>query len=131
MSAPRFGIENNAAIALNPTRPTSRHIKWMSLPKTNIQSIRDLAAKAASSPESRFFALVSRPQPPRSGAISIRRVLVIDNHPATLRLLSAAPVDAPEVSVPISNKRLALYLALAALLIALAVTAMVWPLFPR
>jgi hypothetical protein len=39
-------------------------------------------------PRSRIFVIVSRPIQLREGAAPIRRVLIFDDHPATLRLLN-------------------------------------------
>jgi hypothetical protein len=127
MNASRFRVEEKTE-RLRPRRSSQRQVKWVALEKS--RSVRELAAKAAKTPKRRLFALVSRPQPSNSDTQPIRRILIFDNHPATLRLLAGAPVDS-QANDSASTTRLVVSSVVALALIGLAAFAMFWPLISR
>jgi hypothetical protein len=68
----------------------------------------------------RIFVIVSRPVPLREGAAPIRRVLIFDDHPATIRLLE-------DVDLALKRKNKLALVGCSALIVRLML-AMLWPL---
>jgi hypothetical protein len=73
------------------------------------------------SKRSRVFVIVSRPILLRDGAAPIRRVLIFDDHPETIRLLE-------EVDLALKRKNKLALVGCSALIV-LLLLAMFWPLF--
>jgi hypothetical protein len=105
----------------------SRHVirqfpKWMRV--SDLNSLRD----AAGSPHKRIFAIVSRPIPSEAEGKTIRRILIFDNHPDSLRLVSEAGMDLDSDKVaPQREKRISIICG--SIIIAVLIGAMLWPLF--
>ncbi len=80
----------------------------------------DVTPDSLGQKRTRVFAIVSRPIRLREGAAPIRRVLIFDDHPATIRLL-----DDVDLALKRKNK---LALVVCSALIVLLMLAMFWPL---
>src|SRR5438874_13634554 len=81
MNTPRFNRDwTRTAI---PRSTSRRYPKWPRV--ADLGGLRD----SKQSGRKRIFAIVSPPIPVRSGHKTVRHVLIFDNHPRTLRLLSA------------------------------------------
>jgi hypothetical protein len=90
----------------------------------DLGSIRD----AADSPRKRIFAMVSRPIPTGVEGKTIRRVLIFDNHPDSLRLVlkPGANLDSNDEAKFRRERRTSIICGF--ILIAMLVAAMLWPL---
>jgi hypothetical protein len=80
----------------------------------------DVTPDSLGSKRSRVSVIVSRPIPLREGAAPIRRILIFDDHPATIRLLHDV-----DLALKRNNK---LALAGFSALIVLLILAVFWPL---
>lgn len=82
---------------------------------------------SASSEKRRIFALVSRPIPAGIKGKTIRAILVFDDHPDTLRLLSASDGDL-EAGAAAPGRERRISIVCGAILVTIVVAAMLWPL---
>jgi hypothetical protein len=97
MNSPRFNYDRNPGAT---PRPSSRkYAKWTRLPHIGPRFLRN-----STGPERRkIYAIVAPPMPADLGGKTIRRILVFDNHPESLRLvfgrgLNTVDVGAPEIT---------------------------------
>ena len=95
--------------------------QWVQAP--DLSSVRD----AAGSSRKRIFAAVSRPIPTGVGGKTIRRVLIFDNHPDSLRLIFETGVDSDSDAAAWRRERRTSIIC-GSILIAMVVAAMLWPL---
>jgi hypothetical protein len=120
MNTPRFNRDwKRTAI---PRSTSRRYPKWFRV--ADLGGLRD----SKESGQKRTFAIVSPPIPVRSRRNTVRHVLIFDNHPKSLRLLSEtlAKADA-DLALPRNPLNGILGMAL----ILTLVIAMFWPLFVR
>jgi hypothetical protein len=96
--------------------------QWIQVP--DLRSVRD----AAGSLRKRIFAAVSRPIPTGVKGKTMRRVLIFDNHPDSLRLVLklGANLDSDEEAKLRRDRRTSIICG--SILIAMVVAAMLWPL---
>ncbi len=97
--------------------------RW--IPMAELSSVRD----SASSGKKRIFAIVSRPSAAELKGKAIRRIVIFDNHPDSLRLAleSGADIDGDDAAAR-SERRASMVCA--SILIAILVAAMLWLLCP-
>jgi hypothetical protein len=90
----------------------------------DLRSVRD----ASGSSQKRIFAIVSRPIPSGSEGKTIRRILLFDNHPDSLRLLlkPGANLDSDDEAKFRRERRTAIICG--SILIAMLVAAILWAL---
>ena len=90
----------------------------------DLGSVRD----AAGSSRKRIFAIVSRPIPSDVEGKTIRRILLFDNHPDSLRLVlkPCANLDSDDEAKFRRERRTSIICG--SILIAMVVAAMLWPL---
>jgi len=95
---------------------------WVQMP--DLRSVRD----ASGSSQKRIFAIVSRPIPSGSEGKTIRRILLFDNHPDSLRLLlkPGANLDSDDEAKFRRERRTAIICG--SILIAMLVAAILWAL---
>jgi hypothetical protein len=108
-------------------RATSRFViehspQWVQIP--DLGSVRD----AAGSSQKRIFAIVSRPIPSDVKGKAIRRILLFDSHPDSLRLVlkPGANLDSDDEAKFRRERRTSIICG--SILIAMLVAAMLWPL---
>ncbi len=89
----------------------------------------DSVCDSASSGKKRLFAIVSRPIAAQVKGKAIRRIVIFDNHPDSLRLAleSGADIDGDDAAAR-SERRASMVCA--SILIAILVAAMLWLLYP-
>ena len=108
-------------------RATSRFViehspQWVQVP--DLRSVRD----AAGSSQKRIFAIVSRSIPSDVKGKTIRRILLFDNHPDSLRLIlkPGANLDSDDEAKFRRERRTAIICG--SILIAMLVAAILWAL---
>src|SRR6266446_2924199 len=118
----RFSYNRKSATA---SRPRSREFpKWIRVTHISGPVLDD----SKGSDKKRIFAIVSRPIPTEVEGKTIRRVLIFDNHPHSLRLVSesGADLDTEEAA---SRWEMRTSIICGSILIATVIGAMLWPLF--
>jgi hypothetical protein len=119
MIAPRFN-DGSRRGAISPRRRESNP-QWVRLPKLG-------RIPASTNPErKRIFAIVSRPIPTAIEGKTIRRVVIFDNHPDTLRLILQSGIGAVDDNVALGRARLTSIVG-GSILIAVSLAALLWPL---
>jgi hypothetical protein len=95
--------------------------QWIRVPE--LRSLHD----SKSSDRKRIFAIVSRPIPTNVKGKTIRRIVIFDNHPDSLRLVlgSGMEFDAAE---GVSQREKRKSIICGSILIAMVLGAMLWPL---
>ena len=78
----------------------------------------------------RIFAIVTPPLPASSGGKMIRRILIFDDHPDSLRLLYRQR-PSPDVDLVAARRAHPVHLMFALLLMLALSIAIFWPLFVR
>jgi hypothetical protein len=122
MSASRFNYDRKPGTA---SLPRSRELpKWIRV--THIS--RPVLDDSKGLGQKRIFAVVSRPVPSEVGGKTIRRILIFDNHPDSLRLVSesGADLDTEEAA---SRWEMRTSIICGSILIATVIGGMLWPLF--
>jgi hypothetical protein len=104
----RFAIEN--------------HPRW--IPMAELGSVRD----STSSGKKRIFAIVSRPIAAELKGKAIRRIVIFDNHPDSLRLVLESDVDSDNDDAAARWERRASMIC-GSILIAIVLAAMLWPVY--
>ena len=121
MKIPRFNYERRP----NAPRPLRwekcPHPKWTRVSHIDHPFIRD----SASSTRRRIFAIVARPKVDLGGKV-IRRILIFDNHPDSLRLVLNSGVDADSDDTSRRERRTSIICGF--ILIAMLIAAVLWPL---
>src|SRR5260370_7858095 len=82
MKIPRFNYERRPSEPSRLRWEKCPHPKWTRVSHIDLPFIRD----SASSARRRIFAIVARPKVDLGGKV-IRRILIFDNHPDSLRLV--------------------------------------------
>jgi hypothetical protein len=95
--------------------------QWVQMP--DLRSVRD----AAGSSQKRIFAIVSRSIPSDVKGKTIRRILLFDNHPDSLRLV-LKPVANLDSDAAAWRRERRTSVICGSILIAMVVAAMLWPL---
>ena len=120
MNTPRFNRDRTRTTT--PRSTSRRYPKWLRV--ADLRGLHD----SKQSGRKRTFAIVSPPIPVRSGRKTVRHVLIFDNHPRSLRLLSETLAKADvDLALPRNPRHVILGIAL----ILTLVIAMFWPLFVR
>jgi hypothetical protein len=126
MKNPRF---NNDRSPGSPSRLRPQSYprpRWVQLAKIDNQ----VPGESTYSGTNRIFAIVTTPLPASSGGKMIRRILIFDNHPESLRLLYRQR-PSPDVD-PVAPRRAHAAHIMFALLLMLALSiAIFWPLIVR
>jgi len=121
MKIPRFDYEGRPN-APRPLRWEKRpHPKWPRVSHIDNPFIRD----SASSARRRIFAIVARPKVDLGGKV-IRRILIFDNHPDSLRLVLNSGVDADSDDASRRERRTSIICGF--ILIAMLIAAVLWSL---
>jgi hypothetical protein len=124
MKIPRFNYERR------PSAPS--RLRWEKCPhpkRTRVSHIdRPFIRDSASSARRRIFAIVARPKVDLGGKV-IRRILIFDNYPDSLRLLSRLHVRPDDLAA--TRRAHPVYLTFASLLMLALSIAMFWPLIMR
>jgi hypothetical protein len=104
----RFAIEN--------------YLRW--IPMAEFDSVRD----SVSSGKKRIFAIVSRPIAAQLKGKAIRRIVIFDNHPDSLRLVleSGADIDSDDVAARWERRA---SMICGSILMAMVLAAMLWLLY--
>ena len=124
MKIPRFNYERrpNAPSPLRPARYARP--KWIRVSHAVGPFLRD----SGSPGRRRIFAIVAPPKVDVSGK-AIRRILIFDNHPESLRLVSRLDVRPDDLAA--TRRAHPVYLIFALLLMLALSMAMFWPLIMR
>ena len=118
MIAPRSTNDGCHRRAISP-RMAKSNPEWVRLPKLGcIPAAGKLERK-------RIFAIVSRPIPTAIEGKTIRRVVIFDNHPDSLRLILQSGTGAIDDNVALRQARLTVT---GFILIAMSLAALLWPL---
>jgi len=117
MKSPRFNGRLKQGAITRSMIPRDR--QWVQIP--DLQSL----GGATRSSGKRIFAIVSRPIPTDAGSKTIRGILIFDNHPESLRLVSNMDIDLDNHEG--ASRRTSIICG--SILIAIVITAMLWPLF--
>jgi hypothetical protein len=121
MDTPRFNYERSggATSRLSPRK----YSKWIQASHISGALLRD----SKGSERRKIFAIVAPPMPADRGRKIIRRVLIFDNHPDSLRLVSEQYQN-PDVDLPAPGHTRRSHVIFGMLLIMTLVFAMFWPL---
>lgn len=98
------------------------HRRW--IPLAELSSVRD----STSSGKKRIFAIVSRPIAEESNGKAIRRIVIFDNHPKSLRLVLESGVNLDTDDAAARGERRASIIC-GSILIAIILAAMLWLLY--
>ncbi len=121
---PRFSYNRKPVAA---SRPRGRDFpKWIRVTHISGPVLDD----SKGSVKKRIFAIVSRPISTEVEGKTLRRILIFDNHPDSLRLVSRLCVD-PDVDLVAARRAHPVYLIFALLLMLALSIAMFWPLIMR
>ena len=126
MKNPRF---NNDRSPGSPSRLRPQNYlrpRWVQLAKIDNQVL----GESTYSGTNRIFAIVTPPLPASSGGKTIRRILIFDNHPETLRLLYRQR-PSPDVDLVAARRAGPAHLMFGLLLMLALSIGMFWPLFVR
>jgi hypothetical protein len=99
--------------------------QWVRVPK-----IGHIPA-ATNSQRKRIFAIVSRPIPTVIESKTMRRVVVFDNHPDSLRLILQAGVDAADDDFFAVRRDKLISFVCGSVLVAMCVAALLWASWPQ
>ena len=126
MKNPRFNNDRSPG-ATSRLRPQNYpRPRWVQLAKIDNQVL----GESTYSGTNRIFAIVTRPQPASSGGKTIRRILIFDNHPKSLRLLYRLR-PSPDVDLVAARRAGPAHLMFGLLLMLALSIGMFWPLFVR
>ena len=122
MKIPRFNYERR------PSAPS--RLRWEKCPhpkRTRVSHIdRPFIRDSASSARRRIFAIVARPKVDLGGKV-IRRILIFDNHPDSLRLVLQSGVNV-ENDDAVSHRERRTSIICGSILIAMMVGPLLWAL---
>ncbi len=107
-------------------RSGAKYSKWIRVSRIGSSLPRDFTGSA----RKKIFAIVVPPMPADLGCKTIRRILIFDNHPDSLRLVSRLRVR-PDVDLVAARRAHPAYLMFALLLMLALSIAMFWPLIVR
>jgi hypothetical protein len=97
------------------------HLRWIRRPEVG------WLPDSTRSGRKRIFAIVSRPIPTGVEGKTIRRIVIFDNHPDSLRLVSESGVHLDSDDAP-SRRARRTSIICGSIVIAMLVEAMLWPL---
>ena len=121
MNTPRFNYDRMPGAAL---RPRARKFpKWIRVAHVSEPVLHN----SAGSGRKKIFAIVKPPMPSDLGRKSVRRVLIFDNHPDSLRLVSEQYLN-PDVDPAGQRRTSPSHIILGLALILTLVVGMIWPL---
>ena len=109
---------------MDPT--AQKYSKWIRVSRVASSLRRD----STDSGRKTIFAIVAPPTPVNLGGKTIRRILIFDNHPDSLRLVSRLRVR-PDVDLVAAHRAHPAHLMFALLLLFALSIAMFWPLIVR
>ena len=122
MKRPRFSCEPRQAAGSHPRLQKNLRLKWIPVSHIGERLFRNSASKR----RKRIFAVIAPLLPADSSRTPIRRILIFDNHPDSLRLVSRQYLNGDAQSPTLRPLYRDVILGL--LLILLLVCAMFWPL---
>ena len=123
MDTSRFDYDRRSGATVDPT--VQKYSKWIRVSEFGVPLLR---GSTGSSPK-KIFAIVAPPMPADLGCKTIRRILIFDNHPDSLRLLSRLHVRPDDLAA--TRRAHPVYLIFALLLMLALSIAMFWPLIMR
>jgi hypothetical protein len=126
MKNPRFNNDRNPGSTSRLRPQNYPRPRWVQLAKTDHQ----LLGESTDSGTNRIFAIVTPPLPASSGGKTIRRILIFDNHPESLRLLYRQR-PSPDVDLVAARRAHPVHLMFALLLMLALSIAIFWPLIVR
>jgi hypothetical protein len=117
------GVTPSDKVILNPSDSlvTHNYPQWIRTP--DLGCLRD----SVSSGQKRFFAIVSPPIPTSVAGKTIRRIMIFDNHPDSLRLVLKSGLDL-DSDAAASRRERRTSIICGFILIAMVVAALLWPL---
>src|SRR5262249_40780699 len=121
MNSPRFNNSSRRRPAMSRFAPGS-HRQWIRVPE--LGHVRD----CTNSGRKRIFAIVSRPIATGVEGKTIRRVLIFDNHPASLRLIHESDMDLGKNDDATSQREKRKSIVCGSILIAMTIAALLCPL---
>jgi hypothetical protein len=121
MNTSRFDYDRRPGATVDPS--AQGYSKWIRVSGSSL--LRD----SVGSGRKKIFAIVAPPMPADLGCKAIRRILIFDNHPESLRLLSKLRAR-PDVD-PAARRAHPAHLIFALLLMLALSIAMFWPLIVR
>jgi hypothetical protein len=124
MKIPRFNYERRPSAPSRLRWEKCPHPKWTRVSHIDRRFLRD----SGSPGRRRIFAIVAPPKVDVSGK-AIRRILIFDNHPESLRLVSRFHVRPDDLAA--TRRAHPVYLIFALLLMLALSIAMFWPLIVR
>jgi hypothetical protein len=126
MKNPRFTNDRSPGSTSRLRPQNYPRPRWVQLAKIDNQVL----GESTYSGTNRIFAIVTRPQPASSGGKTIRRILIFDNHPKSLRLLYRLR-PSPDVDLVAARRAGPAHLMFGLLLMLALSIGMFWPLFVR
>jgi hypothetical protein len=124
MKIPRFKYDRDLG-ATSRLRPQNYpHPRWVQLAKIDNQALGELKDSGTNG----IFVIATRPLPVNSGGKTIRRILIFDNHPDSLRLVSGYRGEDSHFHVFDSLRTISWGVALLWILAVGLMMAMFWPL---
>ena len=121
MDTSRFDYDRRSGATVDPT--VQKYSKWIRVSEFGVPLLR---GSTGSSPK-KIFAIVAPPMQADLGCKTIRRILIFDNHPDSLRLVSRLRVG-PDVDLAAPRYRSRSHLILGLVVIIALVLAAIWPL---
>ena len=126
MKNPRFNNDRSPG-STSRLRPQSYlRPRWVQLAKIDNQVLGESTYPGTN----RIFAIATPPLPAGSGGKTIRRILIFDNHPKSLRLLYRLR-PSPDVDLVAARRAGPAHLMFGLLLMLALSIGMFWPLFVR
>ena len=119
MASPRFNDRSQRRGIARSAMGANR--AWIKMPQAGP------LADSVASRRKRIFAIVSRPIPTKGEGKTIRRILLFDNHPASLRLVLESGFDL-ETDDAASRREMGKSIICGSILIAMVIAAVLWPL---
>jgi hypothetical protein len=126
MKNPRFNNDRSPGSTSRLRPQNYPRPRWVQLAKIENQVL----GESTDSGTNRIFAIVTRPQPASSGGKTIRRILIFDDHPESLRLLYRQR-PSPDVDLVAARRAHPVHLMFALLLMLALSIAIFWPLIVR
>jgi hypothetical protein len=123
MNAPRFNYDRKPGTASDPS--AQEYSKWIRVSHLDVPLLRD----STGSGRKKIFAIVTPPMPADLGCKTIRRILIFDNHPDSLRLVSSYRREDSHIHVSDPPRSTLMGVALLWILIVGLMMAMFWPLY--
>jgi hypothetical protein len=126
MKNPRFNNDRSPGSTSRLRPQNYLRPRWVQLAKIDNQVL----GESTYSGTNRIFAIVTPPLPASSGGKMIRRILIFDDHPDSLRLLYRQR-PSPDVDLVAARRAHPVHLMFALLLMLALSIAIFWPLIVR